>query len=815
MSNPEDTLKKAFDAKGWKVIPFQKKVWSAYADGKSGLVHAPTGAGKTLSIWAPVLLEWMHEDSASKQPPSPGLQVLWITPLRALAKDTARSLMELCLAMNVSLSVEMRTGDTSGTVKSRQKKSFPHTLVTTPESLALLLSDSETKDKFSNLKAVIIDEWHELLGSKRGVQTELGLARLRQWNPLLKIWGLSATLGNLEEALNALLGPGHQGILINGDLKKVYQVKTVIPSAMSSFPWSGHLGLRLINDVVEAIDQAETTLVFTNVRSQTESWFGALLKARPDWEKVIALHHGSLNGDIRSDVENRLQEGLLKAVVCTSSLDLGVDFSPVEQVIQIGGPKGIARLLQRAGRSGHQPGSPSKIICVPTQAMEMIEYSAARDAIQHRQIETRLPVQKPLDLLSQHMVTIALGGGFKPQDLLEEIRTTWSYRLLTDSEWHWTLDFVLHGGQALNAYEQYKKVVKEDDRIVVTSKHIARFHRMSIGTITSDHAVRVKFLRGQSLGTLEESFIAKMRPGSHFVFGGHRLKLVRVKDMTAWVRKAKGKSGIIPTWGGGHSPLSSELARGVRMKLQAARTGAIEGPEMKAVQPMLSIQGQKSMIPDLNELLIERIAYRGEFSWFVFPFAGRMAHEGLAALLSYRISLKEPMTIAVSFNDYGLQLRTNSSWDISLQEWRACLSPEHLIEDLLACVNATELARRQFREVARVAGLIFSGYPKAKKAPRHIQASSDLLFEVFQQYDSHNLLLHQSRCEVLDRHLELKRLTKQLLLIRVQNICIEKPDRLTPFSFPLWADSLRAQISSEKWEDRIRKMVSSLEGDVA
>lgn len=459
MQTPENMLKKAFDAKGWSILPFQKKVWQAYGEGKSGLVHAPTGTGKTLSVWAPAVLEFLDKRSGSEESFSRGLQMLWITPMRALAKDTARSLMEFCLAMDVSLSIETRTGDTASTVRRRQKKTLPHILITTPESLAILLSDPETEGRFSDLKTVVVDEWHELLGSKRGVQTELGLARLRRWNPRLKTWGLSATLGNLDEALNALVGPRHRGVLIDGDIEKVYQVETLIPSSMSSFPWSGHLGLQLIEDVVKIIDQADTTLVFTNVRSQTESWFRALLKARPEWETVIALHHGSLNVEIRSEVEKRLQEGSLKAVVCTSSLDLGVDFSPVEQVIQIGGPKGIARLLQRAGRSGHRPGSPSKIVCVPTQAMELIEYAAARDAIQRRQIETRTPVQKPLDLLSQHMVTIALGGGFKAADFLEEVRTTWSYRSLTASEWEWALDFVLHGAgsQSLRTIQKGRK----------------------------------------------------------------------------------------------------------------------------------------------------------------------------------------------------------------------------------------------------------------------------------------------------------------------------------------------------------------------
>ncbi|MGB0582533.1 MAG: DEAD/DEAH box helicase, partial [Limisphaerales bacterium] len=559
---PAKRVAEVFFARGWKPFKFQREAWKAYANEESGLVHAPTGTGKTYAVWAPTLIEWLEEKGEGVKK-APGLRVLWITPLRALVQDTTRALSDLVGELEIPWTIQARTGDTSSSVKAKQRRCYPTALVTTPESLSLLLSYPETREQFADLKVVIVDEWHELLSTKRGVQTELGLARLRQWNRGLKTWGLSATLGNLDEALACLVGSGNEGRLINGDLKKKFVVKTLIPKAIDRLPWSGHLGSRMVKEVVKAIEQAKTTLVFTNVRSQTEFWFHAIKEERPDWEGEIGIHHGSLDRADRGEVEDRLRTGTIKAVVCTSSLDLGVDFTPVEQVIQIGGPKGVARLLQRAGRCGHQPGAVSKVICVPTQAMEMVEYAAAREAIDARRMEAREPIRAPLDLLSQHLVTIALGEAFERDAMLAEVRTAWSYRHLTDEEWQWTIDFVVRGGSALRAYDQFRRVIEKEDQFTVESKPIAKFHRMSIGTITSDQSMFVKYLSGKSLGTIEESFIAKVRPGANFVFGGQTLTLVRVREMTAWVRKGKGGRGAVPVWGGGRSPLSSELANGV------------------------------------------------------------------------------------------------------------------------------------------------------------------------------------------------------------------------------------------------------------
>ena len=801
-----------FEKRSWKPFAFQRKAWDAYAAGKSGLVHAPTGTGKTYAVWMPPLLEWMSErEGKPAHQRAPGLRVLWLTPLRALVADTTRALEELSEWLELPWTIESRTGDTSGSVKAKQRKRYPSCLVTTPESLSLLLSYPDTRSAFSDLRAVIVDEWHELLSSKRGTQTELCLARLRRWNPRLKTWGLSATLGNLETALSALCGEEGTGILINGDLKKKFVVQTVLPKDMEKFPWAGHLGGRLVEEVAERIERAGTTLVFTNVRSQTEYWYHALLSIRPQWENDLGIHHGSLDRKDRNQVEERLRSGSVKAVVCTSSLDLGVDFSPVEQVIQIGGPKGVARLLQRAGRCGHQPGATSRVICVPTQAMELIEYAAAREAMEERKIEERKPLRAPLDLLSQHVVTLALGGGFEEREALEEIRSAWSYRKITEKEWKWVLEFVMRGGKTLRAYDQFKRVVQRDGIHLVDSKVIGRFHRMSIGTITSDPAITVKFKTGKTLGTIEESFISRIRPKSNFFFAGKLLRLERVRDLTAIVTKAKTGKGAIPVWGGGKSPLSSELATAVREKIRQAREGLFDGAEMKAIRPTLALQEKSSLLPKPCEFLIERTETKEGTNWFLYPFAGRLANEGLAALVSYRMSKITPMSLSVSFNDYGFHLCSNSNLPIDQKQWGDLLSPEGVLEELLACMNLSEMAKRQFREVARVAGLIFQGYPGAQKSARQVQASGGLFFDVFAKYDPENLLLEQSRREVLERQLELQRIEQKLGEIQTQKVMIRKTNRLTPFAFPLWAESLRTQVSTESWGDRVRKMARELE----
>ena len=483
--------------------------------------------GKTYAALLPSLIRWVEqhppsEEAGWREHREAGPTVVWLTPLRALATDTERAIRRPIDGMGLPWTVERRTGDVSQSVKARQRKRLPSVLVTTPESLSVLLSYADAERKFRGLRTLVVDEWHELMSTKRGVQAELGIARLRRWNPELVTWGLSATLGNLEQAMDTLLGAhAPKGRLIHGKADKTIEVRTVAPDAVDRFPWAGHLGISQLVPVAEAIDEAASTLVFTNTRSQAEIWFQALLDHRPDWLGRIALHHGSIDRKTRLAVEDLLRKGELKCVVCTSSLDLGVDFTPVDRVVQVASPKGIARLMQRAGRSGHEPGRPSVVVGVPTHALELLDFAAARDAVEDRRVESRRPLDRPLDVLVQHLVTVAMGGGFEREDMLAELRTTSAYAGLTDEQFTWALDFVVRGGSTLRAYPRYARVVEGPEgsgRYVVSGQKIARDHRMAIGTITSDTAIQVRFANGKLLGSVEESFVGWLKPGDKFVF---------------------------------------------------------------------------------------------------------------------------------------------------------------------------------------------------------------------------------------------------------------------------------------------------------
>ena len=808
----EKQLLQWFKGHGWTPFKYQREAWRAASSGQSGLIHSPTGTGKTYAVAFPPLMEWLNQNPvAPAWPKTVPIRVLWITPLRALANDTAQSILAPITDLALPWTVELRTGDTSSATRAKQRERLPSILVTTPESLSLLLSYPGMRDKMESLRTIVVDEWHELLGTKRGIQTELCLARLRTWFPHLKTWGLSATLGNLEEALCVLVGNTGVAKLISGDLKKRIEVETLIPSDLEKFPWAGHLGLNLLPAVIERLGQAKTTLLFTNTRSQTEIWFRSLVEARPDWTDEIALHHGSIDRQVRQEVEARLRAGTIRCVVCTASLDLGVDFSPVEQVIQIGAPKGVARILQRAGRSGHQPGAVSRIVCAPAHALELVEFAAVREAIAGRELESRVPLERPLDVLVQHLVTVALGSGFREGAMLAEVRSSHAYRDITDTEWKWCLDFVTRGGATLKAYPQFSRVRVSDDDFTVPDDFIAKLHRMSIGTITSDSAMAVRVLRGQMLGTIEESFIGRLKPGAKFSFAGHALELVRVRDMTAYVRRTKKFSGVVPQWMGGRMPLSSQLAKVVRRKLSKARHGTFTGPEMRAVKPVLEIQNRWSRIPDPDELLIERVQMRDGVHHFIFPFAGRLVHEGLAALIAHRVSKQIPASIAVTLNDYGFALLSATAIELPETGWRKIFAPEDLLEDLLACLNSTELARRQFREIARIAGLVFQGYPGSGKTARQLQSSSGLFYDVFARYDPENLLLNQARREVLERQLEISRLGATIGEVTTMKIVLVETERLTPLAFPLWASFVQTNVTSEKWSERVKRMALQLE----
>ncbi len=796
-------LRKWFKQRGWKPFPFQEETWQAFFEGKSGLLHAPTGVGKT---WAAYLGPLMMTD-----PKVGGLQILWITPLRALAADTLRTLREPLQDFFPKFEAEARTGDSSASLRARLRKNLPHTLVTTPESLSLMLTHADFREKIANLRGIIVDEWHELLGTKRGVQTELCLARLRTWQPNVRIWGLSATLGNLTEARRSLLGSAFsESVKISADLKRTISLETCIPKEMSRFPWAGHIGTQLASQVVTCIEKAQATLLFTNTRSQTEIWFQQILAIRPDWKSLIAMHHGSLDRADRELAEAGLRDGSLKCVVATSSLDLGVDFSPVDQVIQIGSPKGIARLMQRAGRSGHQPNRTSSILCVPTHALELIEFAAARDAMKSGEIESRRLIKCPLDVLVQHLVTCAIGEPFAPAEMRAEVQSAWAYENLSDADWAWAMGFITDGGQALKSYPKYRKVSEMQGRYGVEDKRLIAQHRMSIGTIVSEPSVSVQFASGRSLGTIEESFVAKLKPGSRFIFSGKALILVRLHQRKATVKVApKMGTGAVAIWGGSRMPLSTELADAM-----ARRLGGLEdqdGPEMSAVQPLLGVQRQWSQVPGTERLLIEFTRSREGEHWFIYPFAGRLVHEGLSALCAFRLAREIGESIQTTQNDYGFSLTARRGLSLSEEYVALALTAENFYEDLIECMNSAELARRQFREIARVSGLVLQPPPNQRdRGQRDLQVSSSLLFEVLNRYDPENLLLVQAQREILEKQLEMTRLSEIIKRCEAMPKALIETEHLTPFAFPLWAERLTALMPAGDAESRLEAMLREL-----
>lgn len=801
-----------FDAQGWTPFQYQRTMWEAYAEGASGLLHADTGTGKTLAAWGGPVVEGLAQGDGPD-----GLRVLWITPLRALAADTVRALQAAAHGVGLAWRVESRTGDTSAYLRQKQRVALPAALVTTPESLTLLLSYPEARRVLRTVRAVVVDEWHELMGSKRGVQTELALARLRRWVPDIRTWGVSATIGNLDEAAAVLLGPGDAAgaMVVHGTEPKPVDIDTLVPPTMERFPWAGHLGLRLLPEVADEVRTAESALLFTNTRSFAERWYRSLLKSDPrHFAGRIGLHHGSLDRDQREFVEHALGDGRLQAVVATSSLDLGIDLAPVERVFQIGSPKGVGRLLQRAGRSGHQPGARSRITGVPTHALELLEFAATRRAGARGTIEARVPPPLPLDVLVQHVVTAALAEPFTADELRSEVRTTFSFANLSDEDWAWVLDFCASGDGLGRPDDEVHRIALDEGRYHVTTDTVARRHRMSIGTITSDQAVAVKYRNGSRLGTVEESFAARLRPGDTFMFAGRALEAVRLKDLTLTVRKAATDRGATPRWSGGRLPLSSTLSAEIRDLLDAIDRGeSVEDPEVDALTPILALQREWSEIPAGHHLVVERLATGEGHHLFVYPLAGRQVHEGLAAVWAVRLSRVRPATYTLSYNDYGFEMLSAEPAPVERALAEDLLDADGVLDDLTEGVNVSELARRQFREVARVAGLVFTGYPGREKRLAQIQASAGLLFDVYERHAPGHPLVEQARRETLRVNIDpvgvaatAERMAR--LPVRVVDV-----PRLTPFAAPLYIDRLRARVSGETMSKRMERMLAALERD--
>ena len=804
-----------FKKQHWKPHVFQIDTWKAILEGYSGLINAPTGSGKTYSAWFGILLEYVQKYPNYKKKTNAGLHAIWITPIRALAKEIEYSTSRSCTDLEIPFTVAIRSGDTTAGQKAKQKKQMPELLITTPESLHLLLSQKGYPDIFKNLSTVVVDEWHDLMGSKRGVQMELALSRLKGLKPNLKIWGISATIGNLKEAKEVLLGKyDGPSKMIRAEIVKNVQIETIFPDVIENFPWSGFIGTKLLHKVVPLIHNSQSVLIFTNTRSQSEIWYQQLLAAEPDLAGLIALHHGSLDQKTRTWVEDNLHNGKLKAVVCTSSLDLGVDFSTVDTVIQVGSPKGVARFMQRAGRSGHSPGALSKIYFVPTNSLEIIEGAAMREALKRNVIESRIPYVRSFDVLVQYLVTLAVSDGFDPDVIYPEIIKTHCFASVTKDEFSWCLQFITNGGGSLQAYDEFYKVEIEDGIYKVISRGVAMRHRLSIGTIVSDSALQVKFLSGKRLGSIEESFISRLKPGDIFWFAGKNLEIIKVHHMDVVVRKSTSKIGKVPSWQGGRMPLSSQLSEMIRDKIDHYFFNDISiDPELDKLKGLFELQAKRSHLPTSKEFLIEYVQTREGYHVFMYPFEGRFVHEGMAAIVARKISEIQPITFSIAMNDYGFELLSDQ--EILIEEALSLdlFNIENLEKEIQMSVNATEMSKRRFREIASIAGLVFQGYPNKAMKTRHLQANSQLFFSVFEEYDSENLLLKQAYDEVLDFQLEIERMRKAYDRINQLSIILKRPIKPTPFAFPIMVDRMRSSYTNENLQDRLLKMKTQFEKD--
>jgi ATP-dependent Lhr-like helicase len=832
-------------AKSFKPFPFQEATWQHILNGESGLVNAPTGCGKTYSVFLGALMQFINDHPNNyQQQKNNGLQLLWITPLRALAKDIGRAMEEVIASLGMQWQVAIRNGDTPVAERAKQKKKMPEVLIITPESLHLILTQKNYPELFKTLRILAVDEWHELMGSKRGVQTELAISRIVgvcnaadcnaaeygdaacsdaeygvvadkadsiEPSRAVQVWGISATIGNLTEAKDVLLSTLNQtGVIVRAEIHKPIEVHTIIPEEIERYPWAGHLGIKLAAKLVPIIEQSKTCLIFINTRGMSETWYQTLLNIAPQLAGAIALHHGSIEQELRLWVEEALHTEKLKAVVCTASLDLGVDFRPVDTVIQVGSPKGVARFLQRAGRSGHRPGEVSKIYFLPTHSLELVEAAALKTAIAEQAIESKEPMLLCYDVLLQYLCTLAIGEGFRAEQIFEEIKSTWCYADLQENEWQELLQHLTHGGNALQQYDEYHKLVQEDGLYRMPHKGMTMRHRMHIGTIVSDAMLKVKFMSGGYVGVIEEWFISRLEPGDVFTLAGRNLELVMIKDMTVLVRKSTAKKSIVPSWNGGRMSLTANLGHILRQTFSQALTQDA-GIELRSLQGLFELQSTLSHIPREDELLIEQIEDKDGFHLLVYPFEGRQVHEAMSAILAYRIGQIMPMSFSISMNDYGFELLSDQPIPVDDSNATALFSSENLLADIQKSINSTEMAKRKFRDIAVIGGLIFQGFPGQHQKARHLQSSASLLFKVFEEYDPGNILLRQAYNEVLVQQMDEVRLRQALQRIAHSKILLSFPKKLTPLSFPIIVDGLnRNNLSTERLEDRIKKMQEQL-----
>ena len=795
-----------FAARGWAPRAHQLAVLAAVQGGESVLLTAPTGGGKTLAGFLPSLVA-LHEA------PCPGLHTLYVSPLKALAADIARNLTVPVAEMGLAVTIDTRTGDTSTAKRRQQKQAPPNLLLTTPESLAVLISQPEAESFFAALRVIVVDEVHALAGTKRGDQLALCMARIAALAPRVLRIGLSATAAH-PEALMAYvsadgLGGGVRRVEVTGGAPPAIEV--MLPEGR--LPWSGHMGLASAPMILERIRAAGMTIVFVNTRAQAELMFQELWKLNAD-TLPIAIHHGSLEPEQRQKVERAMADGKLRAVVATSSLDLGIDWGGVDQVLQVGAPKGVSRLLQRVGRANHRMDEVSRAILVPANRFEVLECEAAILGVAAGELDGDAPRPGGLDVLAQHILGVACAGAFRPDDLYAEVRRAAPYAALTRRDFRDVLEFVENGGYSLQAYHQFRKIFRDSEgRCQVMGERVARQHRMNIGTIVEEPMIKVKLggRGGGTLGEVEEYFINGLSPGDTFMFAGRLLRFVRLRE--TWAEVADGGSGEpkVPAYAGGRMPLTTNLAARVRAMLNDPTTWP-SFPE--PVREWLGLQQSLSRLPGRDDLLIETFP-RGDTNFHVaYCFEGRNAHQTLGMLLTRRLERFGFQPLGFVATDYVL-----ATWSAREPTNVARLFEEDMLgDDLEAWMAESSMLRRTFRNVAVIAGLIERHHPGADKTRRQVTVNSDLIYNVLRRHQPDHVLLRATRADAGGGLTDLERIAAFLRRIKgkVRHVALS---RVSPLAVPVLLEIGRESVRSGAGDDALlaeaETLVAEAMGEIA
>ena len=780
--------------KGWDIYPHQLQMLEYASKHEPALLIAPTGAGKTLAGFLPSLIELYKN-------PSEGLHTLYISPLKALAVDIARNLETPVSEMNLPIRVETRTGDTPQSKKVRQRREPPQILMTTPESLELMLSWPEAPDLFGNLQTIIIDEIHSLVGNKRGDLLSLSLAALRALAPSARSVGLSATIADATQLTPWLHHKPNRVQVLTPKIDKQLSVNIMQVEGVD-IPWAGHSAFYAVPEIYKHLTQNKMTLVFVNTRAQAEMMFQALWHHN-DENLRIGIHHGSLDVQQRRKVEAAMSKGNLDAIVATSSLDLGIDWADIDLVIQVGAPKGTDRLIQRIGRAGHRLDAISKALVVPANRFEMLEALAAQKNVYARNLD-RLPEYKgALDVLAQHLTGRALAGPLIPDDIFAQICTAAPYRDLTRAEFDSVLDFISTGGYALEHYTQFQKIVRGvDGAYRLSNKQVATRWRMNVGTIVESAVMKVRLKGGPVLGEIEEYFVQNLSAGDSFIFAGRILNYVGTKVNTVEVTSGKAAEPKVPAYAGGRLPLTVNMAETVRELLQDTHAHAALSPQLSH---WLGLQAYRSALPNTSELLIETFPRGQKFYLVAYSFAGRNAHQTLGLLLTKRMERMGYEPLGFVATDYAIAIWSLKEVDTASKLFSADL----LGDDLEEWMAESSMLKRCFRQVATIAGLIDQNVPGAEKTGRQVTINSDLIYDVLRRYQPDHMLMLATRADAARNLTDIRRLSD--LLARFDGaIRHNKLDYVSPLAVPLMLEVGRESVTASAVETMLSELESAL-----